>query len=272
MSTIYEYGDIKIHNGSCLDVMKTFPNGEIDLILTSPPYNTSKQAGVLKEGVVDKNLRYDVYVDKQTNDEYCQFTKDLFVEFDRILKPNGCVLYNISYGAENSECMFRAVNEVLVSTPFTIADVIVWKKRSATPNNGSSNKLTRLCEFVFVFCRRSEYYTFYSNKRAKTLKSTGQAYYENIYNFVEAKNNDESCPYNNATYSTELCNKLLKIYAPDEALVYDPFMGSGTTAVACDRLGLRCWGSELSENQCKWAIDRLKRQDTGMELNFDDCE
>lgn len=75
---------------------------------------------------------------------------------------------------------------------------------------------------------------------------------------IRVRNKDGSCPYNKATYSSELCEKLLTLYAPEGATVYDPFLGSGTTAVACKRLGLNCYGSEISKNQCEWAFNRLK--------------
>ena len=63
---------------------------------------------------------------------------------------------------------------------------------------------------------------------------------------------------NKATYSTELCNKLLKIYAPEKGLIYDPFMGTGTTAAAAKELGLDYIGSEISPKQTEFANNRLK--------------
>ena len=98
------------------------------------------------------------------------------------------------------------------------------------------------------------------NKSIRSYRSSGQAMYENITNFIEAKNNDGSCPLNKATYSSELCEKLLKMYAPENATVYDPFMGSGTTAVACYRMGLNCFGSELSKAQVEYSQDRLNKE------------
>ena len=92
----------------------------------------------------------------------------------------------------------------------------------------------------------------------RVIGETGQPNYENIFNVVEAKNNDEVCPYNRATYSIELCEKLFRIYAPKDAVVYDPFMGSGTTAIACKKMGFDFIGSEISENQCEWAKNRIK--------------
>jgi DNA modification methylase len=210
-----------LYNESNLETLKRLPADSIDLVLTSPFYNTNAKASngrtlqntTVKEGQYNY-VRYDVFSDVMTNEEYADYTVNLFEGFDKALKPNGCVLYNMSYGAENTEAMFIAINAVLMRTAFTMADVIVWKKRSALPNSCSSNKLTRICEFIFVFCRRSEAKTFHCNKRVTSLRKTGQKAYENIFNLIEAANNDGSCPYNKATFSTELCTKLLDLYAP----------------------------------------------------------
>ena len=244
--------------------MEHMKESSVDVILTSPFYNTNKKAGNNKTlentNVADGQysyVRYDTHIDNMSNDEYCDFTEKLFNEFDKILKSNGIILYNICYGSENTDGMFRAINTVIVNTPFTIADVIVWKKKTALPNSCSPNKLTRIWEFIFVICRKGEIKTFNCNKKITSYRKTGQAAYENIYNIVEAKNNDGSCPYNKATYSSELCEKLLTLYATEGATVYDPFLGSGTTAVACKKLNLNCIGSEISKNQCEWATNRL---------------
>lgn len=248
----------------CLETMQRMPQ-MVDVILTSPPYNTNAKAyGKLTLSSAPQtdfypHLRYDSYSDGIDAEEYCQWTKSLFLAFDSVLKSNGVVLYNLNYGAENTEGMFRAVNTILTETPFTIADVIVWRKSRAVPNNVSPNRLTRIMEFVFVFCRKEEAKTFHCNKEVSGIRSDGQAVYHNLYNFLQAPNKSEDCPYNKAVYSEELCDKLLSIYAPPGAVVYDSFMGSGTTAVACLRRGLHFIGSEISEKQCDWAIDRIER-------------
>ena len=63
--------------------------------------------------------------------------------------------------------------------------------------------------------------------------------------------------FNKATFSSELCEKLLSIYAKPGSVVYDPFMGSGTTAVACMKMGFDCIGSEISAAHCEYARNRL---------------
>lgn len=111
---------------------------------------------------------------------------------------------------------------------------------------------------MFVFCRKDEIKSFDTNKKVKSTNDRGQKYYENVFNFVEAKNNDGVCKLNKATYSSELCEKLLSIYAKLNMTVFDPFIGTGTTAVACKNMGLNCIGSELSEAQYEFANNRLK--------------
>lgn len=109
-------------------------------ILTSPFYNTNKKQCKSNTLMKSNNasskfpyLRYDTHVDNMTDEEYCNFTHKLFLEFDRILNPHGTVLYNLSYGNNNRDGMFKAINTIITQTPFTIADVITWKKSSAMP-------------------------------------------------------------------------------------------------------------------------------------------
>jgi len=255
---------INLYNEDCFVTMDGMPIGTCNVILTSPFYNTNKKQGNKRTLSNTKQngysyLRYDTHVDNMTDEEYCEFNEKLFMEFDRILNLNGVVLYNLSYGNNNRDGMYKAVNSIITKTPFTIADVICWKKKSALPNNCSSNKLTRIWESVFVFCRKSEIETFYSNKRVVGVRKTGQKSYENVFNYIEAKNNDGPCPYNKATYSSDLCEFLLGVYCPPSGVVYDPFIGSGTTAVACKKMGLNCYGSEISGNQIKFALNRIEK-------------
>lgn len=264
---------IELYCEDCFDTMKRLGENSIDLIITSPFYNTNKKAGKnstvlntkVKEGQY-QYVRYDVHVDNMTNQEYSDYTVRLFDNFDKIITDNGVVLYNINYGAENTTGMFEAIHSVINKTKWTIADVIVWKKKTALPNSCSSNRLTRIYEFIFVFARINEIHTFYCNKNVVSRRKNGQKMYENIYNFIEAKNNDGSCPYNKATYSTELCEKLITMYAPEDCVIYDPFMGTGTTAVASERQNRHCIGSELSHNQVRYSVERILSEFNYMDI------
>lgn len=231
----------------CIEGLKQMvtDGNKVDCILTSPPYN------IIRPNQNDRG--YDLYNDGMSNDEYCDWIVNLFNLFDRILNKEGKIIWNMSYGSENTECMNLTIADILRKTNFTLADILVWKKSSAYPNDMSKNKLTRICEFVYVFCRRSEFNTFNTNKRVTSVRPTGQNNYENIFNIFEAANNDVATNLNKATFSTDFVTKLLEIYCNKAETVLDPFMGTGTTAVACKRRGNKYIGFELSAKQCEYA-------------------
>lgn len=257
---------IALYNESYTDTVRRLQSGgrTVDLVITSPPYNTNKKQGKTRTlmntdgGRSQAWVRYDTVQDNMTTDQYSRFMAGVLDEMDKVLSENGVVLINLSYGNENSAGIWQAVAHMIDKTAFTVADCIVWKKKAAMPNNCSPNRLTRICEFVFVFVRKSEAATFRANKRVVSVRRTGQKSYGNVLNYIEARNNDGPCPFNKATFSSDLVGKLLDIYAGPGAVVYDPFMGSGTTAAECKRRGITCYGSEISGRQYEWAMERLE--------------
>lgn len=247
-----------IYQGDCINLLDIVDDNSIDLVLTSPPYGTARNSGDLERSLKNHERRYDVFEDFTSNDEYLDFSVRLFDKLDRVIKSGGCILYNMSYSSENPTLLWRTLTTVMDYTEWVTVEDIIWKKKSALPNNVSCNKLTRICEHVFVFCRKHELQSFHTNKKCVNDGQGEQRRYENIFNFIEAANNDGSNPYNKATYSTELCTKLLKIYARPKSLVLDPFMGTGTTAIACKQLGHSYIGMELSQQQVNYANKLLQ--------------
>ena len=234
---------------------------DVDVVLTSPFYNTSVKTLVYdkeRRGRANQRGRYDTLVDVLTKDEYNQFMVDLFNKMHHGLKDTGVVLFNISYSVGNPDGYMFALSDIIRNTQFTLVDQIAWKKSICIPDISSTNRLSRIVEPIYVFCKKGFEKTFHCNKVEISKGQTTHRCYNPIYNFIEAPVSDGKCPFNKATYSVELCEKLLKIYAPENGLVYDPFMGSGTTAVACKKLGLRYIGSEISQNQVNWALKRIE--------------
>lgn len=207
------------------------------------------------------NAMYDGYDDAMDNDEYCKWQCNIINKIDEILVKNGVLLYNVSYSNENPDCMWDLLEAIRHNTNFMIADQITWIKKSALPQNVSSNKLTRLTEYIFVLCRKNEYKTYTSNKKVTKQNEKGQKYYENIFNIIKAPNNDGPCNLNKATFSSDMVLELLKIYARPNSVIYDPFMGTGTTGIAVARYGndCICVGSEISEKQVEYSKERLEK-------------
>jgi DNA modification methylase len=254
----------KIYNEDCISTMEILDASCIDAILTSPPYNTSRKGSSLN--AASANVRYDEFNDCKTDDEYISWTINVFKAYDKVLKPNGVILYNLSYSSENTHLMWLVVAEIMKQTNFLVADNIIWKKPTTSPNSCSPNKLTRLCEYVFVFCRKNEFETFECNKQVSSLRKTGQIAYKNYFNFIEAKNNDGSNDIHKATFSSELVRKLLLLYVKEGSLVYDSFMGTGTTAVGCLIEKINYIGSEISKRYCDIANKRIESYNNQISL------
>jgi site-specific DNA-methyltransferase (adenine-specific)/modification methylase len=225
--------------------MERMEEKSVNIILTSPPYNMTKRKG----GYADKQPRYDVYVDWRSEEEYVDWTVNIFKSFDKILSKDGVILYNFSYSTENPALPYKMICGLLNETDFTLADTIVWKKSNSIPHPASYNRLNRCYEFIYVICRKNELTTFQCNKKVVKVSPKNQKYYEIVDNMIFAKNNDGSNPLNKATFSTDMVNQLLNIYSREGDVVYDPFTGTGTTAICCIKKNITFIGSEISKNQ-----------------------
>lgn len=249
----------KIYNEDCIETLRRMEDKSINVILTSPPYNKSRPS-ITERALLNHEVHYKDFDDAKTNEEYLSWTLERFAEFGRVLKDDGVVCYNLSYSTDEirmAELMWLVVADVIRQGIFTVADSIVWKKKSAIPNNRSANKMTRICEFVFIFCKRGNFDTFHANKKVLSFTSKGQANYDNHFNLIEAENNDGACEIHKATYSTSLCFQLLDRYGISGGVVYDPFMGTGTTAIAAIEQKMDFIGSEISAEYCEYANQRI---------------
>jgi len=243
-----------IYNEINIVTMKSMLDNFVDGIITSPPYNTSTK-------------RRDYYynngyseIDNLSSDEYLRVRINEFKEFSRILKSGGVICYNISYMHENPILPNLLVTKVHEETNLTLADTIYWKKSNSVPFQTSPNKLSRIVEPIYIFVHKENLSNFKANKEiSKKNERTGQLFYKKYDNYIEAKNNDRFKSSLKAVYSTELVKKLINIYYPKGCLIYDPFMGSGTTALACIEEELNYIGSEMKEDHYKISIERINK-------------
>lgn len=268
MELFHDNPEFMLYNGDCLEAMRQMGDSSVDIVITSPPYGTCRD-GVLDDATCEKDkyhMRYDVFVESRTPEEYASWSVDVFREFDRVLKENRVVLYNFGLGSDSlsgfgNADWFNTVVAICEGTSFNVADMLFWKKKTAIPNNMSPNKSTRIVEPVLVFCRKDEMMTFLSNKKQTSEFRTGQKLYSPFYNIFEARNNDGACDLNKATYSTQLVDTLIDLYCPDGSrngwTVLDPFSGTGTTGISAVSHGMKYVGIELSEAQCEYTVKRL---------------
>lgn len=243
----------KIYNENCKTTLVKLKNKSIDGIITSPPYNinTERSDCYYNNGYSE--------LDGLSENDYLQIRIDEFKEFQRVLKDKGVICYNISYAKENPILPTLLIAKIHNETQLTIADIICWKKSNAIPFQTSPTKLSRITELIYVFVKKSELHTFQTNKKiSKTNEKTGQKFYKNYTNFIEARNNDNYNCKLKSSYSQDLCNQLINIYFPKNSLIYDPFTGIGTTQLSCINNECNFLGSELIKEHFEIAYQRIK--------------
>ena len=108
---------IEIYNEDCFETMERMEARSVDVILTSPFYNTNKKAGKTRtlentfvKGGKYNYVRYDVHVDNMTNDEYCAYTVNLFSNFDKVLQMGGafCITFHTAQRTRKA-CSARSI-------------------------------------------------------------------------------------------------------------------------------------------------------------------
>jgi len=244
-----------IYNENCSVTLDRLPKKCIDGIITSPPYNINTE-------------RSDCYynngysnIDGLSEAEYLKLRTEEFTKFSKVLKDKGVICYNISYSKENPILPTLLVSKIHNETNLTIADIICWKKSNAIPFQTSPTKLSRLTELIYVFVKKSYLHTFRTNKKiSKVNGKTGQRFFKNYTNYIEAKNNDGYRSNLKAAYSKDLCHQLINIYFPEGSLIYDPFSGIGTTQLSCIESHCNFIGSELMKEHYDISISRLEKK------------
>lgn len=243
----------KIFNEDNIITMSNISDKSISGIITSPPYNISTKR---KDTYYDNGYSH---LDGLSEEEYLKLRINEFKEFSRIIEDRGVICYNLSYHNENPILPTLLMTRIHQETDLTLADMITWKKSTALPFQTSPTKLSRICEQIYVIVKKEHLHDFKANKRiSKINEKTGQKFYKNYVNLVEAKNNDSIKTKLKATYSEDLVTKLISIYFPEDSLIYDPFMGIGTTARACLKNKRKFIGSELCKDHYDTSIKYIK--------------
>jgi len=184
------------------------------------------------------------------------------------MKDDGVICYNISYSKENPILPTLLVVKAHNETDLTIADIICWKKPNAIPFQTSPTKLSRITELIYIFVKKERLHTFKTNKKVSNInEKTGQKFYKNYVNYIEAKNNDGYQCQLKASFSQDLVNQLISIYFKKGSLIYDPFTGIGTTQLSCIENDSDYIGSELVKEHYEIALKRIKEKNNNKIYN-----
>ena len=239
---------MKLINDDCLNVLqKMIDNKEkVDCIITSPPYNMCLRIHSgrymsrwgWKGNVGSFSSKYDGYKDDLPMDKYFSF-QDEFI--DKALQVTDLMFYNIQMITGNKVALLQLLGKYAEK----IKEIIIWNKGHAQPamQNGVLNSQY---EFIFVFQNSKPYNRSFED----ALFPRGTE--SNVWDIKRERNK-----LIKAGFPTELVKRILKNFVKSGSIVFDPFMGSGTTGVVCKELGYNFIGVEMDKEMFEKAKDRI---------------
>lgn len=248
------------HNGDSLEIMRQMAAESVDLVITSPPYNLLNSSGGGFSGIKDHTWKnpalkngYDGHDDQMPREEYVAWQKSILTECWRLLKPTGAIYYNHKPRVQAG--LYEMPLELNPGLP--LRQILIWRRAGGI--NYSPTFYMSTHEWIMIFA-----------KPDFRLKNKGVSGMGDVWTMIQERNNPHP-----ASFPLTLPSKILES-APAQT-VLDPFMGSGTTGVACIQHGVQFIGIEKSEryfNMAKYRLDRAIAKDyTSWTTHFDEnCE
>lgn len=264
----------KIINGNCIEVMKTFQENSIDLIVTSPPYGVG--------------IDYDSFDDDLSFEQYKSFSLDWLTEAYRVLKDDGRIALNVPYEINRQSkggriFMIGELWAIMQKIGFKFFGIVDLDEDSPHRSKTTAWGSWMSPSSPYIYNPKECVLLCYKNKHIKTVK--GEPEWEGVVNEIIDENGKikkktlyteeqkkefmdlvygqwsyfaDTKQLTKATFSLDIPLKAVKILTYKNDLVLDPFCGSGTSAVACVISGRRWIGIELSEKYCEVARKRVQ--------------
>lgn len=239
---------IDLYNEDCLDTLKRIPDKSIDLIITDPPYLMTKMI----PGGKDKKGDHLTKTFKKTMQDLVAAKVDKGFDKDRVLPELVRVSKKINlYVFCNKAQVLDYIDFFCVQNRCSW-DMLIWYKPNAPPLYNGKYKVDK--EYCLYF-RRGGYCQPKSYQDAQTV-------------WIENTNIADKALYNHPTIKPlELIEKLVRNSSREGETVLDPFMGSGTTGVACKKYNRNFIGCEIVPQYFETAKKRIE-QPTSEQLNL----
>ena len=220
-----------------LEFLKTLPDESIDLILTDPPYNVSRNDKIVRNGGKFGKAK-DIALDFGKWDRGVVKWQDFIDDFVRVLKPTGVLV--MFYDKLEIGCIGKYLRD---EHGFQVRHIGAWVKSNPAPQ-ARKVKWQNGLEFFLI---------------ATKNKGSGHHYNYQLGQSPDYFVHSVSFKHSHPTQKPEaLIEWIMKYWSFEGDLVLDPFLGSGTTAVVAERLNRRWIGVEINEEYCEIARHRIK--------------
>lgn len=243
----FQEDSIQIYNA---DFLRTncVKQGTIDLIVTSPPYNVG--------------IKYNSHDDKMFYDDYLSFTRKWLAKCYKLVKEDGRFCLNIpldkNKGGQQSVC--ADITTIAKQVGWKYHSTIIWNEQNISRRTAWGSWLSASAPFVIapveviVILYKDRWKKTSGSRKSDISKEEFMEWTNGVWNFMGESKKRVGHP---APFPVELPRRCIKLFSFVGDTVLDPFLGSGSTLIACvltDRKGI---GVEIDKNYCEIAKKRV---------------
>jgi len=234
--------------GDAIEVMKKIPDGFVDLVITSPPYNLLNSTGNgMKDGRGGKwanaalQKGYTNHDDCMPHEKYVNWQRDCLQEMLRVLNDKGAIFYNHKWRVQGGLLQDR--QDILKDFP--VRQIIIWRRKGGL--NFNPGYFLPTYEVIYLIAKPK----FVLASKANT--------HGDVWEFTQDMNNPHP-----AAFPVGLIDRIVS--STTAKVILDPFMGSGTTAISALNFDRMYIGIDISEDYCHMAEKRIERHSSNKRL------
>jgi len=253
---IYIYND---------DILKTDCIGEntIDLIITSPPYNV--------------DIKYGSYNDKIDYKNYLKFTKEWLLKCYKLVKDDGrfCLNIPLDKNKGGQQSVYADITTIAKQIGWKYHSTIIWNEQNISRRTAWGSWLSASAPYVIapvetiVILYKKHWKKNSGSQKSDISKKEFLEWTNGVWNFMGESKKRVGHP---SPFPLELPRRCIKLFSFVGDTVLDPFVGSGSTLIACaqtNRIGI---GIDIDINYCELAKQRLIKERQIYQLNFDNLK
>jgi len=230
----------QIHHGDAINIMNSMPEKSVGAIVTSPPYNLKNSSGNgMKDGRGGKWSNagllkgYSDHDDSMPHEEYVKWQRKSLKAMMRVLRDDGAIFYNHKWRVQKGILQDRQD----IVKGFPVRQIIIWKRNGGI--NFNPGYFLPTYEVIYLIAKKDF-------KLAPKANAIGD-----VWEIPQTRDNPHPAPF-----PVELVERCISSTMAE--VILDPFMGSGTTALAAINCQRDWIGIDISKEYCKMAEQRIK--------------
>jgi site-specific DNA-methyltransferase (adenine-specific) len=232
------------------DILKTnsVKEDSIDLIVTSPPYNL--------------DIKYNSHDDTMSYGDYLSFTREWLAKCYKLIKNDGrfCLNIPLDKNKNGQQSVCADITTIAKQVGFKYHSTIIWNEQNISRRTAWGSWLSATAPYVIapveviVVLYKKEWKKTSGSRKSDIAKKEFMEWTNGVWNFMGESKKRVGHP---APFPVELPRRCIRLFSFVDDIILDPFLGSGSTLIACLQTGRKGIGVEIDKKYCELAKKRL---------------